>query len=210
MYQICRYLFFSLSLILLSLSTAIMVKVKYLGLYPWEAMSVGLFQKLGLSVGTWNIITGMTLMSCTLLLNKQYVKLGTFFNVILTGVFLDFILSSNILPDATNTWTDYIYLLIGITLFGMSGGMNVSAGFGAGPRDGFMLAISPRFGWSIARMRIVVESIVVVIAFLLGGPVFFTTLIYTFISSPIYQRSLFFHQAFFQKLKKKEIEVLES
>lgn len=209
MYQIYRYFFFSFSLILLSLSTAIMVKVKYIGLYPWEAMSVGLFQKFGLSVGTWNIITGITLISCTFWLNREYVKLGTLFNVILTGVLLDFILSLNILPEATHTWIDYIYLLIAITMFGIGGGMNVSAGFGAGPRDGFMLAISPKFGWSISKMRIVVESIVVVIAFLLGGPVFFTTFIYTFISSPIYQRSLFFHRSIIEKLMKKQGEAFE-
>ncbi|GAB3810802.1 hypothetical protein GCM10028895_00360 [Pontibacter rugosus] len=53
-----------------------------------------------------------------------------------------------------------------------------------------MLTISDRTGFSVSKARIVVECLVLVIGYLLGGPVFIVTFFYTFILSPIFQVSL--------------------
>ena len=68
--------------------------------------------------------------------------------------------------------------------------MYVAAGIGAGPRDGFMLTISDKTGLSISRARIIVECIVLVIGFMLGGPVFIVTFLYTFIQSQSFSNHL--------------------
>ncbi|RAJ19137.1 hypothetical protein LX77_03676 [Gelidibacter algens] len=112
---------------------------------------------------------------------------------------MDLFLWLDILPDASNTWTDYLLLFLGILLIGLGGGLYVSGGVGAGPRDGFMLSISERTGLSVAKARIMVEGIVLAIGFLLGGPVFWATFIYTLILSPIFQFSL----KFFTRLRSK-------
>ena len=96
------------------------------------------------------------------------------------------------MPNASNSWTDYLILLLGISLTGLGGGLYVSGGVGAGPRDGFMLSMSERFRISVVKARIMVELIVLAIGFLLGGPVFWVTFIYTLILSPIFQFSLKF------------------
>jgi len=160
---------------------------------------VALFDLFGLSIGTWSIITGLMLIGISLLVSKNYVNLGTFLNALLIGPIMDFFLWLNILPDASHHWTDYLILLTGIVLVGIGGGLYVSGGIGAGPRDGFMLSMSERFRVSVSRARIVVESIVLVIGFLLGGPVFWVTFVYTFILSPIFQFSL----KYFTRLKSK-------
>src|SRR5690606_39592313 len=98
----------------------------------------------------------------------------------------------DILPDDSNNWTDYLLLLLGISLTGLGGGLYVSGGVGAGPRDGFMLSISERFRLSVVKARIMVELFVLAIGILLGGPVFWVTFIYTLILSPIFQFSLKF------------------
>lgn len=135
---------------------------------------------------------------------RKYVKIGTFLNALLIGPVLDFFLWTGWLPDPTNTWLDYLILLMGIVIIGTGGGLYVSGGIGAGPRDGFMLAMSERFNYSVRKARIVVESIVLIIGFILGGPVFWTTFFYTFILSPIFQFSLKFFsrlQARFQSVE---------
>ena len=187
-----RYGFYFTGLVCFSLGVAVSVKVKYLGLHPWDVLNVALFEHFGLSIGTWSIIIGLILIGISLIVSKKYVNIGTFLNALLIGPIMDFFLWLDILPDASNNWTDYLLMLTGIVLIGIGGGLYVSGGVGAGPRDGFMLSMSERTGWSVSKARIVVESIVLVIGYLLGGPVFWVTFIYTFILSPIFQFSLKF------------------
>ena len=190
--HIIRYAFFFSGLVCFGLGVAISVKVKYLGLHPWDVLNVALFEHFGFSIGTWSIIVGLVLISISLLVRKKYVNIGTFLNALLIGPIMDLFLWLDILPDASNNWTDYLLLLLGILLSGLGGGLYVSGGVGAGPRDGFMLSISERTRLSVVKARILVESIVLVIGFLLGGPVFWVTFIYTLLLSPIFQFSLKF------------------
>jgi len=189
-----RYSFYFTGLILFGLGVAISVKVKYLGLHPWDVLNVALYDHFGFSIGTWSIVIGLLLIGISLLVSKKYVNIGTFLNALLIGPIMDFFLWIDILPDASNTWTDYLLLLLGIIIIGIGGGLYVSGGVGAGPRDGFMLSMSERTGLSVSKARIMVESIVLVIGYLLGGPVFWVTFIYTFLLSPVFQFSLKFFQ----------------
>jgi uncharacterized protein len=199
-----RYLFFFMGIALFGLGSAIAVKVKHLGLHPWDVLNVALYQRFGLTIGTWSILCGLTLVVISLFVNRKYINIGTFLNALLIGPFMDFFLWLDILPSATNTWVDYFILLSGIVITGIAGGLYVAGGIGAGPRDGFMLFISDKTGLSVSRARILVESIVLIIGYLLGGPVFFVTFIYTFIQSPIFQRSLKLFKFILESLERKQ------
>ncbi|AFL81291.1 putative membrane protein [Aequorivita sublithincola DSM 14238] len=191
-HNLIRYTFYFAGLIFFGLGVAFTVKVKYLGLHPWDVLNVALFEHFGFSIGTWSIFVGLILIGISLLVSKKYVNIGTFLNALLIGPIMDFFLWLDILPDASNNWTDYLLLLLGIVVIGIGGGLYVSGGVGAGPRDGFMLSMSEKTGLSVSKARIVVESIVLVIGYLLGGPVFWVTFVFTFILSPIFQFSLKF------------------
>lgn len=190
--HLIRYGFFFTGIVCFGLGIAVTIKVKYLGLHPWDVLNVALFEQFGLSIGTWSIIIGLILIGISLIVSRKYVNIGTFLNALLIGPIMDFFLWLDVLPDASNTWTDYFIMLTGIVLIGTGGGLYVAGGLGAGPRDGFMLSLSDRTKWSISKARILAESIVLVIGFLLGGPVFWVTFVYTFILSPIFQFSLKF------------------
>jgi uncharacterized membrane protein YczE len=189
---IIRYTFYFAGLILFGLGAAFTVKVQYLGLHPWDVLNVALFDIFGISIGFWSVVVGLLLIGVSYFSARKYINIGTFLNALLIGPILDFFLWTDWLPDPSNTWTDYLILVLGIFIIGLAGGLYVSGGVGAGPRDGFMLAVSERSGFSVRKARIIVESIVLVIGFLLGGPVFWTTFFYTFVLSPIFQASLKF------------------
>lgn len=189
-HKLVRYTFFFLGLICYGLGLALCVKVKHLGLYPWEVLNVALFQNIGFSIGTWSVIIGLILILFSLIFNQKYVNIGTFLNALMIGPIMDFFLWLDFLPQATFTWIDYLWMLLGIVIVGIGGGLYVSAGIGAGPRDGFMLFISDKTGFSVSKSRIVVECVVLVIGYFLGGPVFLVTFFYTFILSPIFQFSM--------------------
>ncbi len=198
-----RYLLFFTGLTLFGLGNAIAVKVKFLGLHPWEVLNVALYQHFGLTIGTWGVICGLVLIVFSYFTARKYINIGTFLNAISIGPIMDFFLFLDILPKATNTWIDYFILLSGIVITGIGGGMYVAARIGAGPRDGFMLSISEKTRLSVSQARIVVESIVLLIGFLLGGPVFIATFIYTFIQSPVFQYSLKIFHLVVEKRNKK-------
>lgn len=187
---IIRYAFFFMGLVCFGLGIAISVKVKHLGLHPWDVLNVAISQQFGLSIGTWSVLIGLGLIVVSLFVSRKYVNIGTFLNALLIGPILDLFLWADVLPEATYSWIDYIWLLIGILIVGMGGGLYVAGGIGAGPRDGFMLSISDRTGFSVSKARMVVECVVLGIGYLLGGPVFIVTFFYTFILSPIFQVSL--------------------
>ena len=192
--RVIQYTFFFLGLILFGFGNAVAVKVKYLGLHPWEVLNVALYQKFGLTIGAWSVIVGLLVVAVSWFMNRKYINIGTFLNALLIGPIMDFFLWVGILPDASHTPWDYLQLAFSIIIVGIGAGLYVAGGVGAGPRDGFMLSIAERTKLSVSRARIVVECVVLGIGWLLGGPVFVVTFFYTFIISPIFQVTLRFFQ----------------
>lgn len=189
------------------LGNALAVKVKFLGLHPWEVLNMALYQRFGWTIGTWSVICGLCLVLISLLVDRKYINVGTFLNALLIGPIMDFFLQLKILPNASDyLWINLLILFSGIAITGIGGGMYVAAGIGAGPRDGFMLTISDKTGLSISRARIIVECFVLVIGFMLGGPVFIVTFLYTFIQSPIFQHSFKVFQKLLHTLNNKNKE----
>ncbi|WLD94702.1 YitT family protein [Alkalihalobacillus sp. AL-G] len=183
-----RPIFFLAGLIIFSYGIATAIKVQYLGLHPWDVLNIAMFERVGLTIGSWAVIIGGVLVAGSLLIDRSYISIGTFLNAFFVGVMIDLFLFVDFFPPTgLNVVLDILVLFLGITLMGIGGGVYNSAGVGAGPRDGFMLSISDKTGLSISRVRIITESGVLVIGWLLGGPVFVFTFIYTFIQSPIFQ-----------------------
>lgn len=184
-----RFCLYLVGLIIFAFGISLTIKMQHLGLHPWDVLSVGMYDKFGLTIGSWSVIIGFLLILITIILDRSYVKLGTLLNMVLVGAFVDLYLFLNILPEPTYTWIDVLLILIGIVIMGIGGGLYNAAKIGAGPRDGFMLSISDKTGFSIGKVRIVIETAVLVIGLLIGGPVFIFTFIFTFVQSPIFQFS---------------------
>lgn len=182
-----RSLLFLFGLCVFSLGISITIKVNHLGIHPWDVLSLALFDQIGLSIGAWNIIIGFILICVSFVLDRSYIKIGTFLNAIIIGFMIDFYLGLDILPAATHTWVDVITIIVGIIVMGIGGGLYNAAGIGSGPRDGFMLSISDKTGMSVGKVRIITELIVLLIGWLIGGTIFVFTFIFTFVQSPIFQ-----------------------
>ncbi len=179
--------FFVIGLIVFSYGIAVAIKVQHLGIHPWDVLNIALYEKFGLTIGTWAVLVGLLLVVVSFFLDKSYINIGTFLNALAVGPMVDLFLFLEWTPDSSGLFADIAVLMMGVVLMGIGGGMYSAARIGAGPRDGFMLSISDKLGTSISRVRIGTESIVLVIGWLLGGPVFIFTFIYTFIQSPIFQ-----------------------
>lgn len=204
MTKLFRYILFFCGLICFGLGNALAVKVKFLGLHPWDVLNVALYQHFGLTIGTWSVLTGLFLVLISLFVNRGYINIGTFLNALIIGPIMDFFLWSGLLPNPTHTWVDYVILLAAIVITGIGGGMYVAGGIGAGPRDGFMLSISDKTKLSVSQARIIVESIVLIIGYFLNGPIYFASFVYTFIQSPVFHRSLKFFKRIVENISQRQ------
>ncbi|MEN1968676.1 hypothetical protein WMZ97_11460 [Lentibacillus sp. N15] len=206
MIRVIRWSCFVIGVIVFSLGISITINVQHLGIHPWDVLNVAMYNKVGFTIGTWNIICGMILVGVSWILDKSYIKIGTFLNALLVGSCVDFWLWLDILPHAQHTWIDILIITAGIVIMGVGGGIYNAAGVGSGPRDGFMLAIADKFGAPIGRVRIITETGILVIGLLLGGPVFIVTFIFTFVQSPIFQFSYLRCKALVKRLERRYLQ----
>ena len=170
-----RWTFFFAGLMFLALGIALTIRGKLLGIAPWDVLHVGLFQNFGLTIGMWSIGTGLLLVLGTSLYSKRWPPIGTWLNMILIGLFTDVFLW--LLPVVTNPIVQSIYFVSGVGIMGFGVGMYIASNIGAGPRDSLMLILVERTGWTVKRVRTLLEIVVAIVGWLLGGPVGIGTII---------------------------------
>jgi uncharacterized membrane protein YczE len=181
-----RTLFFIIGIFILSIGLVATIQAG-LGVSPWTVLEIGLHFVTPWSIGFWNVSIGALLLLITYYLNRQIPKLGTMVSIVLGGFFIDLIIKLQFIPPANHWWAQGTLLIIGIILMGLGTALYLSSEFGAGSRDGLMLALSKRLRWSIRLTRTLMEVTVVFIGWLLGGPVFIGTVLFSISIGPTLQ-----------------------
>jgi uncharacterized membrane protein YczE len=168
------------------IGVALMVRSN-LGLGPWEVLHQGIARQSGLAIGTVSILIGVPIMLAWLPLGQRP-GWGTCVNLVLIGLVTNLVLAA--LPPAANLAVAVLLLIGGILLIGIGTGLYLSAEMGAGPRDGLMLGLARRTGWSIRRVRTLIELTVLVLGWLMGGTVGVGTVAFAFGIGPVVQAAL--------------------
>lgn len=139
-----------------------------IGYAPWDVFHVGFAKTVGISIGTASIITGVFLVIIALLLREK-LGLGTLLNMVLIGVFMDLIISINIIPVLINFPLGIIMLIIGLFIIALASYFYIGSAFGAGPRDSLMVALTRKTGLPIGVCRGIIELLAVLVGWRLGG-----------------------------------------
>lgn len=154
-----------------------------LGLPPWDVFHQGLANRFGLTVGSWAIIIGFVVLLFWLPLRERY-GIGTLLNAIILGLMID--LTALVVPEAEGNGWGALLLVLGVAVNGVGSGLYIGANLGPGPRDGLMTGISRR-GPSIRLTRSIMEVIVLVTGWLLGGTFGVGTVIYALLIGQLTQ-----------------------
>ena len=152
----------------------------HVGYAPWEVFHVGLANTMGMSIGTASILTGLVIGLLTILLGEK-LGLGTILNMVLIGIFLDIILEFKMIPVINNFVLGIIMLLAGLFIISLASYFYIGSGFGAGPRDSLMVALTRKTGLPIGLCRGIIEIAAVLVGWRLGGMVGIGTIISAFI-----------------------------
>lgn len=184
-----RWGFYFGGLLLMSLGISLSIKGQALGTSPWDVLHIGLFQQIGLTIGTWTVVIGLLIVGGSSLYLKAWPKIATWLNMLLIGPFVDFY--NWLLPESSMFLTDITYFILGFFILGIGCGIYIAPNLGAGPRDTIMMILASK-GYSVRVGRMVIEVIVTILGWLLGGPVGGGTIILAFGTGYVIQPTLFY------------------
>jgi uncharacterized membrane protein YczE len=172
-----------LGLMLYGLSSALQVRSQ-LGLDPWDVLHQGIARHLGIAIGTVSIVVGAVVLLGWLPI-RQRPGFGTLSNVVMVGLSLNVALT--LLPTPREIAIRCVMMAGAILLCAVATGLYISAELGPGPRDGLMTGWARRTGRSIRLTRTVIELVVLVAGWLLGGSVGVGTLLFAISIGPLTQ-----------------------
>ena len=175
-----------LGLFLYGASMALVVR-SVLGLIPWDVLHVGLQRQVPLSFGTVVIVVSVLVLLLWIPL-RQKPGLGTVCNALLIGPSADLVLA--LVPETTSLGWRILMLLVGVVLNGAATGMYIGSQFGPGARDGLMTGFARTTGLSLRLVRTIIEVVVVVVGWLLGGVFGLGTVLYALGIGPLTQAML--------------------
>lgn len=158
-----------------------------LGGAPWDVFHAALAERLGATVGAMSIAVSFVLLLLWIPLRER-LGIGTVANAIWVGVSID--LGMLVLPQTSSLPVAIALMLLGVVVNGISGAVYIGAQLGAGARDGLMTALSRVLSRPVGPVRIVLEVIVLVTGWLLGGPLGLGTVVYAIALGPVIQLAL--------------------
>lgn len=177
-------------LCLMAFSTALAYSAN-LGMSPWAVLNHGISKTFPIfTIGQADITIGLIILSVVLLF-KEKIGFGTVINILVVGNALDLFLWLGFIPTYTG-FSGYEHIIprllmciISVPLFSLSMYLYMSVGMGAGPRDSLMVTLSKRSKLSAGTNRLIIESIVFTIGFILGGKAGVGTVIVVLTSGPV-------------------------
>ncbi len=176
--KIKRLLRLLLGLFLYALGTVFIMRAG-LGYGPWEVFQAGLTNILPITIGQSTILVSIVIVAADFLL-KEKIGIGTVLNMLLIGLFMDWILATSLIPSISVLWGKGILLIAGLFIIAFGSYFYIGSGFGAGPRDSLMVSIRRYSGLPVGISRGILEFCAAAVGYLLGGPLGIGTLLTAF------------------------------
>ncbi len=170
-------------LMFFALAMALSLKCN-LGASSWAVFHDGIAIQTPLSFGQGTILVGIVMIFVSWAFGVRP-GLGTFANMAMVGVWIDLILWSDIIPEAQNYVVRVLMLVAAIILLGFGSALYIKPGFGAGPRDSFMLALVRLTNIRVSVIRWAIEVTVVILGILMGGDFGIGTIIFAILIGPV-------------------------
>lgn len=167
------YLF--LGYILFALGTQLIVHSN-LGASPWVVLYIGIVNHTPLTLGQASQICGFAVLFIAYILDTVP-GLGSVFSMIFIGIFMDIIDALGILTVPQSLLGRFALLILGIIIVGWGTCFYIKENLGTGPRDALMVALLKKTNRPIWLIRALIEVTVLLVGYLLKGPVGIGTLI---------------------------------
>lgn len=182
-----RAMYYTVGIIIMTLGIALTIQSS-LGTSPFDALLVGLHRTFGLTIGSWEIVVGFSMIVFNAVAERRRPELLALATSLMTGIGIDFwvfTIRETIHPDVF--WSQMICLLAGMVIAGFGIAFNLQADFAPNPFDRMMLVVSKMTGWNVSISRALISILLVLLAFFFGGAIGIGTVIITLLSGPLIQ-----------------------
>ena len=160
-----RLFFLIFGLTIFGIGEAFLV-VTGLGNSPWVVLSEGISLNSDFNIGESTFLVSVAVLALWIPL-KQKPGFGTVANIVVIASSLE--LGLFIIPDVSNVFVKYVYVLVGIGLVGVGSALYITCGLGTGPRDGLMTGLHYKTGVRVGRVRLLIEVAALSVGAALGG-----------------------------------------
>lgn len=158
-----------------------------IGLAPWDCLGMGIAKHTVLNYGLSMTVMSVVIVIIDLLL-KERIGFGTIIDALLTGNLVQLYNDINPFPLNENIWIGIVIMLIGFVFMAVGMMIYMKAAQCCGPRDSLMVGLGKRMPKiPIGIVEIMLWGFVLLIGWLLGGPVGPGTLISTFGAGAVMQ-----------------------
>ena len=158
-----------------------------IGLAPWDCLGMGIARHTPLNYGLAMTVMGVVILCVDLSLNER-IGYGTVIDALLTGNFVQMFNSLNHFPKNGNVWIGIVIMIIGFIFMALGMAIYMKAEQCCGPRDALLVGLGKRMTkYPIGLVEIMLWAVVLMIGWLLGGPVGIGTIISTFGAGAVMQ-----------------------
>lgn len=174
-----------------------------MGLDPFTAINTGASELLGFTLGNYQLFVNAAILAIILFFDRKIIGWGTIFNLVLVGYMIEFFISmleSFIDPTQFAFIVQLLITVVAILIFTFGVALYMDADLGVSPYDAIAPVITDRVSASYKTVRMIQDIVVVITAWILGGPVGVSTFITGFLAGPLID---FFSNRFTRKLSDK-------
>lgn len=147
-----------------------------LGLSPWDVLHQGISRNIGITIGIASVSIGAIVVILDAALGEN-IGWGTVLNMMSIGVFMDLIISSNLITLSSNFISGVLMIIVGMVFMSFGTVLYMGCGLGSGPRDGLMVALQKRIKKPIKYIRFSIEIGALIVGYILGGSIGVGTII---------------------------------
>ena len=158
-----------------------------IGLAPWDCLGMGISYHTFLNYGLAMTVMSLVILLIDILLRER-IGYGTIIDALLTGNLVQLYNNLNPLPENQNVWFGILVMLAGFVFMALGMWIYMSAAQCCGPRDSLLVGLGKRMPkLPIGVVEIILWAVVLLIGWLLGGPVGIGTVISTFGAGAVMQ-----------------------
>lgn len=167
--------FYLSGLIILTLGIAMTIE-STLGASPFDAVLVGLYRTFGLSIGSWEVVVGLTMILCNGLAEKKMPEFIALLTSVVTGIGIDMWIFFIGPLAPTSLLGQYLFLVFGIVFIALGIATYLQSTIAPNPMDRSMMVLSKLTGWSVSYSRALISIVLVIVAFFFNGDIGIGTL----------------------------------
>ena len=183
---ITGWLRIGIGLLIFSLGVHLTIRAN-LGLAPWDCLGMGISFQTPLNYGLSMTMTSVIILFVDILM-KEKIGFGTIIDALLTGNAVQLFNDIDPFPETTNTFIGILIIVSGLALMAIGQYFYMSSAQCCGPRDSLLVGLGKRLRrLPIGAVQIILWGTVMLIGWLLGGPVGIGTIVSTFGSGIVMQ-----------------------